>query len=98
MILSPNIFTILLYNKDDYLDFILSRCIESGLKDIKSSERFYATITFNNGIEYTYWNANKYHAWLSEGRIGNYNYYNCRPSRKTMRKFRKLLAGENLSN
>lgn len=91
MILIPNIFTSLLHEKDDYLDFLLSRCIKSGLKKVEQIDEFYALATFNNGIKYNYWNTCKYFAWLADGKIGEYEYQEGRPSRRTMRKFREIL-------
>lgn len=74
---------------DFTLDKALKECIESGLKSINSTSPHHTTAKFNNGTKFTYWNSNKYHAWLSEGVFefsnGNkYAYKDVRPKAKTM--------------
>ncbi|WP_392562519.1 hypothetical protein RHO12_03280 [Orbus sturtevantii] len=93
MIIEPNLFSIMNYKKDKNLDVILSRCCDTGITEHKSIDRYFSTVTFGNGSEFVYWDKNKWYAWLSDGKIEGYRYQNARPSTKTMRKFRKELAG-----
>jgi hypothetical protein len=88
------------YEIDSFLNSILNQCLKSGLKSVNSESSFYATIIFNNGIKFTYWNVNRYYAWLKKGVFefpdGNtYNYDDARPSAKTMYKMRRALENFN---
>ena len=74
---------------------MLKNGIKSGLKSLSSLSEYYLMIEFNDGTKATMWNANRYHAWLSQGFIEfdnkTYQWNNARPSRSTMAKLHDLL-------
>lgn len=83
-------FTMFNYSVDPILDEILNRCLDSGIESVKT-DMYFMYIKFNNGIDSKLWNVNKYHAWISEGFIGDYRFSNIRPKRKTMKRLDKEL-------
>ncbi len=74
---------------DTNLDTILCQCINCGIKSILIIDDYDRIVTFNNGIEYIFWNSNRNYAWLNAGvfkKINKeiYRYSHCRPTVKTM--------------
>lgn len=62
---SPKIYEV--YNK---LDILLIYLKEIGIKEYsEDSDGYYATITFNDGTTYYYWDENKWYAWMRKGKI-----------------------------
>jgi len=83
------------YDENYVYTNLLQTCIKSGIQKIEDIPYMYKRVTFNNNIVYTYWNENKYYAWLSIATIVHSDTTNqfkeCRPSIKTMYQFKKLL-------
>lgn len=79
------------------LDRLFNKNISSGIKSVTAKDNYYLYITFNNGNKLKVWNTNKYYGWLNEGSFIDenkkhiYTWFESRPKRKTMIRFRKLL-------
>ena len=58
------------YHKDvtPWLNEMISDGVDSGIKNYEVLNHHFK-ITFNNDVEMVLWNANKYYAWLSNGKI-----------------------------
>lgn len=92
-----NYFTAMNYSIDPILDRKLADCIASGVKSI-TSNTYELKISFSNGVDAEFWNANKWYAWLHSGRIGSYVYSCGRPRKKTMRALCRLIADYYINN
>lgn len=88
------------YDVDTALDKALKDGVKSGLKSVTSYDSYYTTAVFNNGTRLTYWNANKYYAWIKSGGFEfpngeKYHFDNARPTAKTMYMMKCALANFN---
>jgi hypothetical protein len=84
------------YEIDWTLDKAIRLGVESGIEKIYSKSNYFAVCIFKNGTEFTFWNVNRYHAWIARGEIKFregyvYEFSDCRPSAKTMYKFMQEL-------
>jgi hypothetical protein len=85
------------YPFDPALDKLLKDGLKSGLKSVATINKYEASAVFNNGMKLTYWNANKYYAWMNsacaELPSGNkYVFHDSRPSAKAMYMMIQALA------
>ena len=53
--------------KDNFYDKLLLKCLESGVDEILEYEKHNVEVVFYNGIKFSFWNYNKYYAWLTDG-------------------------------
>ena len=56
----------LTYDIDPMYSTVLNKCIDSGIETV-DVDGYDGVITFGNGYEYTFWNANRFYAWLHRG-------------------------------
>ena len=79
------------------LNRILKRCLKHGIKRIRDCGHLFAEVSFLEcGIEYEFWDCERWDGWLKFGTfktygIELYNYSNKRPTRRTMNKFIKAI-------
>jgi uncharacterized Zn-finger protein len=84
------------YPSNKEYDEILVSCITHGI-DYKSSalSEYEGFVKFNNGVEFLFWNANKFYAWLSKGNFlfdgGIFRFKDMRPKKKTIFNFHELV-------
>lgn len=95
--MGPSILTIFNSRVDPILDTLLNACLDSGIKSM-SATTYFINIEFNNDIHSSLWNRNKYYAWLEQGYIGKYKFFEVRPKRKTMKRLDKAIIDFNLKN
>jgi hypothetical protein len=76
---------------DPILEELLRGCMSSGISDIDLSDSYYLDITFNNTTNLRAWNANKYYAWLRDGKLNTYSWRDGRPSARTMIELRDMV-------
>jgi len=84
------------YKIDWTLDKAIILGVESGIEKIYSKSNYFAVCVFKNGTELTFWNVNRYYAWIASGEIKfkngyTYDFSDCRPSAKTIYKFMQEL-------
>lgn len=92
-----------LYGIDYAVDKALSDGVQSGLESVDSRGPYLTTATFKNGTIFTFWNENKYYAWMKRGTFkfengSQYHYDNARPSAKTMYLMMCALKGFDYNN
>jgi len=99
-------FTPMNYDVDRFLNSILTKAMNSGIKTVTGEGNgYFLDITFNDGSHLNAWNVNKYYAWLSKGRFnypnkndGGYNWSDARPYRSTMARLYKMLGNISYSD
>lgn len=84
----PNLFTIMTCDICNTLDALINSKLDCGI-DKLGSDDFFINIIFKDGVKCSMWNANKYYGWLSMGNIGNYNWVDVRPRKRTMRRLER---------
>lgn len=91
---SPTVFSVMDLRRCDVLDHLINECLDSGIYSIKTVCNHYINITFKNGRESEFWNANKFYSWIMWGYItgsesrggGRFRWSGSRPTRATMRR------------
>ena len=95
-----------LYEENSGVTSLLRACLDSGILEVGPPQEYHRIVTFNNGVRYSFWNANKYYAWMSEGEFYDevdkktlLRYHSSRPSwkyvfrtKKAIQKFYKVTA------
>jgi hypothetical protein len=80
---------------DPIVDRFLQAGLSAGIQKVRSNDHYYATVTFKNGVIYSFWNLNRYYAWLHSGTFNKngetYRYGDARPSRGVMYDFIEAL-------
>ncbi len=82
-------------NRDRALDNILSTCIPFGVLLYKKESSCRSIIEFGNGTSISFWDENKYYAWLMDGTAtmpDGFKYtWKGRPSAKNMYRLQKAI-------
>ena len=81
------------------LDVLLVYLEEVGVKSKIQNEPYHASVIFNDGTIVTFWNANKWYAWMSSGTIKFSNGKELRwssqvPSYEVLYKFKMLFEND----
>lgn len=87
----PTIFSDMNYKKCNVVDAIINSKLDVGIKDLQISH-YFIWLKFKDGVESRLWNANKYHAWLCNGYVGNHKWNGVRPSKATMRRLNDCIS------
>jgi len=89
----------LLYIHDEVVESLLNNCMPYGIRSIQM-ESHYGNVLFNNDIEFRYWDANRYYAWMSHGHFKDmqdkekilYTWNEAMPSVKSLWIMKKMIA------
>lgn len=90
-----NFFTVMNDKKNPTYDAILDSLCDKGIDKIISHGTFNSEVKFNDGTYFYFWDTNFPYAWLSSCKIKfpndvEYEFENCRPSKKVMNKFYEI--------